>query len=99
MVSLTPNPIDADLREFCESEGITTSYYQVPKFAGQIAISVSAVTEIVGSICRRENLPIYVHSVHGSHTTGLIFMCLRKLQLWSTRAIHSKFNQFVSDST
>jgi tyrosine-protein phosphatase OCA6 len=98
IVSMCPAPIDPNLREFCESQGITDHYYEVPKYAGQIGVSASVITEVLRLMCRADHLPLYIHSIHGGHTNGLVIMCLRKLQMWSARAIFSEFNQYVTDS-
>jgi hypothetical protein len=95
---MCPAPIDDKLREFCESQGITNSYYEIPKCAGQIGVSVSVITEILRLICRADNLPLDIHSIHGGHTNGLVIMCLCKLQMWSLRSPFAEFNQYVAES-
>lgn len=97
IVSLIPNPVDDNLKQFCESEHITNHYYQVPEYAGQIVITASAITEIITLMCNTRNLPLYIHSVGGGHTTGLVVMCLRRLQMWSSRAMFAEFDQYVMD--
>ena len=96
MISLTPNPIDDELAEFCKEEGIENHYYPVPKFIDQIIITPNTVTEIITFLCNKNNLPAYIHCLNGGHTTGLIIMCLRKLQMWSPRAMLAEFNQFIN---
>jgi tyrosine-protein phosphatase OCA6 len=98
MISMIPDPPDKNLLAFCDTESITSLFYQIPSYAGQVAISASLVNEILSLICDSQKLPLYLHSTHGGHTTGLIVMCLRKIQLWSPRATFVEFNQFVSDS-
>jgi tyrosine-protein phosphatase OCA6 len=98
MVSLAPNPPEQALREFCSLQRITGHFYPCPKYAGQIGLSVSTIADLLLLICNEDNLPLYIHSVHGGHTAGLVIMCLRKLQMWSPRATFFEFTQFVSDS-
>jgi len=98
MISLGPNPPDQDLREFCSSHHISSHFCQCPKYSGQIGLSVSSIADLLLVMCKEENLPLYIHSTHGGHSAGLVIMCLRKLQMWSPRAIFAEFNQFVSDS-
>jgi tyrosine-protein phosphatase OCA6 len=98
IISLAPIHPDQKLREFCSLQHITNHFYECPKYAGQIGLSVSTITDLLLLICNENNLPLYIHSVHGGHTTGLVIMCLRKLQMWSPRATFFEFNQFVSDS-
>ena len=97
IISLIPNAVDDDLKNFCQVEGITNHYYSVPKFASQVIITATTITEIVHIMCNNDNLPLYVHCLDGGHTTGLIIMCLRKLQMWSARSMLSEFNMFIND--
>ena len=97
IVSIIPNPVDDDLKKFCEEEHITSHYYQIPEYAGQIVITASQITEIMTLMCNTNNLPLYIHSVGGGHTSGLVVLCLRRLQMWSTHAMVSEFNQYVMD--
>lgn len=96
MISLTPNPIDEELDEFCKQESIENHYYPVPKFIDQVILTPNTVTEILTFLCDKKNLPVYIHCLNGGHTTGLIIMCLRKLQMWSQRAMLAEFNQFIN---
>jgi tyrosine-protein phosphatase OCA6 len=41
------------------------------------------------------NLPLYIHCVDGTHVTGMVIMCLRKLQCWDVSTIHSEFCRFI----
>lgn len=98
MISLVPNELDDELREFCKSHGIVNHLYQVPPYTGQIVITATTIVEILCLMCKSDSLPLYIHSVDGEHINGLVIMCLRKLQMWSTQAIFSDFNQYVPDS-
>ncbi|KAH0789455.1 Tyrosine phosphatase family protein [Histomonas meleagridis] len=95
IVSLIPNPIDPDLKKFCEDENITNHTYIVPKFTDQIVMTSTTITEIINIMCDKQNFPLYIHSTNGAHNTGLVIMCLRKLQMWSINATLNEFNQFV----
>lgn len=96
MISMIPNQIDEDLKSFCDQEGISNHCYIVPKFASQIVITATTITEIINILCDKQNLPLYIHCINGGHTTGLVIMCLRKLQIWSQRAMFNEFNQFIN---
>ncbi|EAY18564.1 Tyrosine phosphatase family protein [Trichomonas vaginalis G3] len=96
MISLIPNPIDEDLAEFCKNEKIENHYFSVPKFIDQIIMTPNTVTQILNLLCDKNNLPAYIHCLNGGHSTGLIVMCLRKLQMWSQRAMFAEFNRFIN---
>ena len=96
MISMSPNPIDDDLKKFCEEEHIKNYYYSVPKFVTQVVITVNSVTDIINIICNKDNLPLYIHCINGGHTTGLVIMCLRKLQMWTQRAMINEFSRFIN---
>lgn len=98
IVSLFPTPIDPELKAFCEEEHITNYTFIVPKFIDQIVITQTTVTEVINLMIDKNNLPLYIHSSSGAHTTGLVIMCLRKLQMWSSRAMFQEFNQFIRSS-
>ena len=97
IISLIPSVVDDDLKNFCQSEGIINHCYSVPKFASQVIITATTITEIIHIMCNNENLPLYVHCLDGGHTTGLIIMCLRKLQMWSSRSMFNEFTTFIND--
>ena len=40
---------------------------------------------------------MYVHCLDGSHVTGVVIMCLRKLQCWSENVIHHEYRRFIND--
>jgi hypothetical protein len=39
--------------------------------------------------------PIYIHCYDGTHITGMIIMCLRKLQCWDVSTVHAEFSRFM----
>lgn len=42
-----------------------------------------------------DNLPIYIHCLDGSNITGIVTMCLRKLQNWNLSTIFTEFSRFT----
>lgn len=97
IISLVPNQVDEELKNFCQQQNIVNHYYSVPKFASQIIITATTITEIINIMCKNDNLPLYIHDLDGEHTTGLVIMCLRKLQMWSGRAMFNEFNMFINN--
>lgn len=96
IISLIPEEINEDLKNFCKKECIKNHTYLVPKFIDQVIITPNTVTQILTTITNVNNLPVYIHCLSGDHTTGLVIMCLRKLQMWSQKAMFNEFNQFVN---
>ena len=97
MISIAPNSIDDDLKNFCQENNIVNHFYPIPRFASQIVITATTITEIIHIMCNTDNLPLYIHSLDGAHTAGLVVMCLRKLQMWSSRAMFNEFNMFITN--
>jgi len=46
-------------------------------------------------IIQPDNTPIYIHCLDGANVTGVVVMCLRKLQNWSLSAIFTEFSRFT----
>lgn len=42
-----------------------------------------------------ENTPIYIHCLDGANVTGIVVMCLRKLQNWNLSTIFTEFSRFT----
>ncbi|KAA8498565.1 putative tyrosine-protein phosphatase [Porphyridium purpureum] len=84
-----------DLAEFCEAEGIRLVYFEVNKYDDSVTMSQSIAAKIVSQMIRPENLPLYVHCRDGGNNTGLIVMCLRRLQNWSLSVIFDEFCRFI----
>eukprot|EP00244_Chara_vulgaris_P007410 TRINITY_DN2773_c0_g1_i1.p1 TRINITY_DN2773_c0_g1~~TRINITY_DN2773_c0_g1_i1.p1 ORF type:complete len:236 (-),score=20.69 TRINITY_DN2773_c0_g1_i1:404-1111(-) len=83
MISLTPEPPSKDLREFCQAESITSRHFYVEKFQDVVPLTTAKVIQILQIIIRPENLPLYLHCLDGTHVTGVVVMCFRKLQSWN----------------
>lgn len=93
VVSLLPEQPSADLLRFCEAERIRHHYLPTEK-SEPAGLTVAAVAEVVRLMMLEENLPIYVHCMDGFVTTGVIVMCARRLQLWSSAAAQVEFGRF-----
>jgi len=101
IISLIPNPPNADLLEFCEKEKITNLHFSVPKFKeddAKVTLLPHLVSHILSLIIDASSLPVFLHCLDGAHTTGLLIMCLRKLQNWGLTVILSEFTRFTRDS-
>ncbi|KAG0553783.1 hypothetical protein M758_12G039700 [Ceratodon purpureus] len=99
LVSLTPEAHpNRDMREFCEHEGITVHNFFVDKFQGDgVTLTNAKVIQVLQIIINPENLPVYVHCLDGTHVTGVVVMCFRKLQSWNLSTSTAEFCQFEKD--
>ncbi|EFJ19680.1 hypothetical protein SELMODRAFT_444121 [Selaginella moellendorffii] len=95
IVSLTPEAQpNKDLRSFCQDQGIHLQHFHVDKFQDVVTLSHNQVVEILHKIISVENLPAYLHCLDGAHVTGLVVMCLRKLQCWNLSTSTAEFCRF-----
>ncbi|KAI9011255.1 tyrosine phosphatase family-domain-containing protein [Gaertneriomyces semiglobifer] len=83
ILSLTPEPPNEDLTDFCKANNITPIFVRVDKPKEHIPLSFSKTAQILSSLIDATNLPLFVHCLDGTGVTGAIIMCLRKLQCWS----------------
>lgn len=98
LVSLTPEAHpNRDMREFCEHERITVHNIFVDKFQDGVTLTNAKVIQVLQIIIRPENLPVYVHCLDGTHVTGVVVMCFRKLQSWNLSTSTAEFCQFEKD--
>jgi len=98
MISLTPKKPGKVITGFCEEENINLRHFMVPKFKDDVTISSSQVVQILQMIIDPRNLPVYIHCLDGSNITGLIIMCLRKLQNWNLAFIFTEFTRYTQDN-
>jgi tyrosine-protein phosphatase OCA6 len=63
-----------------------------------VTLSNTKVIQVLQIIIRPENLPVYLHCLDGTHVTGLVVMCFRKLQSWNLSTSTAEFCQFEKDA-
>eukprot|EP00467_Chlorarachnion_reptans_P012600 CAMPEP_0114507714 /NCGR_PEP_ID=MMETSP0109-20121206/12169_1 /TAXON_ID=29199 /ORGANISM="Chlorarachnion reptans, Strain CCCM449" /LENGTH=439 /DNA_ID=CAMNT_0001686509 /DNA_START=174 /DNA_END=1493 /DNA_ORIENTATION=- len=97
IISLIPEKPNADLKGFADAHGITLHWHKVKRYKESVNISQDLARTIVEEIVKPENHPLYLHCVDGLHVTGLVMMCLRKLQYWETKSIYDEFARFVPE--
>eukprot|EP00741_Cyanophora_paradoxa_P023521 tig00021589_g22723.t1 len=95
IISVIPNPPTRELLEFCERHGITNLLFTVEKFNESVNIAPTTVAHILETLVDRVRQPVFIHCLDGSHNTGLIIMCLRKLQNWALSVIYSEFCRYT----
>lgn len=97
IVSLMAEPPTPDLAEFCASEGVDLVYRRVQKYDDGEVLSMSEalVAEMIAFLLDETNHPVFLHCRDGGHNTGLIIMCLRRLQHWTNEAIHDEHRRYT----
>jgi len=91
---MTPGKPFDDLVSFCSYEHIQHMVYQVEKAKDAVVITPSDVASILEVLIRAENHPLYLHCLDGANVTGMIVMCLRKMQHWNTPMIYEEFMRY-----
>jgi tyrosine-protein phosphatase OCA6 len=95
VVTLSAEPPTADLRDFCRHEQIRLWHWHAEKFEDIPTLATSRVTLILQCILDPRNHPLFIHCRDGGHNTGLVIMCLRRLQNWNLSVIFSEFCRYV----
>ncbi|GAB5370121.1 hypothetical protein AAMO2058_001464800 [Amorphochlora amoebiformis] len=97
IISIIPEKPTEDLRNFARLTKAQIIWHKVSKYKESVSIRVDKARDIIESLIKPEAGPLYIHCIDGQQVTGLIIMCLRKLQNWSTSAIYSEFSRFVPE--
>lgn len=97
IISLMAEEPTPDLVEYCGAEGVNLVYRRAEKYDdGEVlSMSLDLVAEIINLLLDKANHPIYLHCRDGGHNTGLIIMCLRRLQHWTNEAIHDEHRRYT----
>ncbi|KAJ1734340.1 protein-tyrosine-phosphatase [Coemansia biformis] len=97
IVSLIPGDQDSALAEFCAREGIERVCMQVESPNENVTLKDQVVSRCLGLMTDPHKLPLYVHCLDGSNVTGVVVMCLRKLQLWRVASLQNEYLRFEQD--
>ncbi|KAK4533889.1 hypothetical protein CCYA_CCYA20G4771 [Cyanidiococcus yangmingshanensis] len=95
IVTLSAEAPTADLSDFCRNEQIRLWHWQTEKFEDVPTLTPSKVATILHCIVDVQNHPLFIHCRDGGHNTGLVIMCLRRLQNWNLSVIFSEFCRYV----
>ncbi|OLY84732.1 putative tyrosine-protein phosphatase [Smittium mucronatum] len=105
IISLIPNEPNEDLKEFCSAENISHIFIPVDLPDDNVTLTSQVVSKSLQIITDPANNPVYYHCMNGSNVSGLLSMCLRKLQLWIQHSYEIEFIRFerngelISDET
>jgi len=95
IISLLPSEPTADLEDFCAQQDITHLWYHVEKMKDEVTMSRSLVATILEICIDPKRLPLLIHCPDGANITGIVIMCLRKLQNWNLSASTTEFTRFT----
>jgi len=95
LISLTPKAPDQEILDFCTKENIHSEYFSIERFKEDVTVSYSKLIQILQTIMKNDNLPLFIHCLDGANVTGIVVMCLRKLQKWNLPVIFTEFQRFV----
>lgn len=87
-----------DLSEFCTDLGIRHVTYQVNKYDDGFSHTTQLVSTILTQIINPHNHPLFIHCRDGAHNTGIVMMCLRRLQNWNLQAIYDEFIRYTKSN-
>jgi len=92
---MLPNEPSADLTNFCRQHYIKHLCLPVPKMKDEVTIVPALVAQILETCIDPQNLPLFMHCLDGANVTGIVVMCLRKLQNWNLSSSTTEFTRFT----
>ena len=99
MVSLLPEPPAPHLLRWCEENGVRNHAERVAgaKDGEEVMFTNDRVADLLQLLVLPERQPVYVHCLDGIAVTGVLVMCLRKLQRWAPAPIVAEYARFARD--
>ncbi|KAJ1996033.1 protein-tyrosine-phosphatase [Coemansia spiralis] len=97
IVSLIPGDQDNSLTSFCSVEGIERITLTVQSPDENVTLSEEMVSRCLELVTDPTRAPLYIHCLDGSNVTGVVVMCLRKLQLWRVASYQNEYLRFEQD--
>ncbi|KAI8816767.1 protein-tyrosine phosphatase, partial [Fimicolochytrium jonesii] len=99
ILSLTPEPANADLAAFCAEQKITALHVRVDKPKEHIPLTFQKTAQILAIVIDPNNYPLFVHCLDGAGVTSALIMCLRKLQCWTMSSILYESSRYNKEGT
>ncbi|KAJ1897955.1 protein-tyrosine-phosphatase [Coemansia sp. IMI 209127] len=97
IVSLIPGDNDNSLTAFCSAEQIDRIIINVQSPNENVTVTEETVSKCLELATSPDRAPVYIHCLDGSNVTGVIIMCLRKLQLWRVASYQNEYLRFEQD--
>ncbi|KAJ2356482.1 protein-tyrosine-phosphatase, partial [Coemansia sp. RSA 2611] len=97
LVSLVPADRDTNLGDFCRAEHIERICIGVESPSENVTLTEQVVSRCLELMTDPARAPLYLHCLDGSNVTGVVVMCLRKLQLWRVASLQNEYLRFEQD--
>ncbi|KAJ1719481.1 protein-tyrosine-phosphatase [Coemansia erecta] len=94
ILSLIPQSQDPHLTSFCLANNITLLTIKVDSPNENVTVTDKIASQCLELLTDPAHAPLYLHCLDGSNVTGLIIMCLRKLQLWRVASYQNEYLRF-----
>ncbi|KAJ1771684.1 protein-tyrosine-phosphatase [Coemansia sp. RSA 1813] len=94
IVSLIPGDNDSSLTAFCSAEHIDRIIINVQSPNENVTVTEETVSKCLKLATDPDRAPMYIHCLDGSNVTGMVIMCLRKLQLWRVASYQNEYLRF-----
>lgn len=99
LISLDKNETTTDLTEFCEYENIKHIVHNVSKYDDdKFSHTPQLTSTLLSLLINIQFHPLYIHCRDGAHNTGIVIMCLRKLQNWTESCIYDEFIRYTKSN-
>eukprot|EP00053_Salpingoeca_punica_P008120 m.73472 g.73472 ORF g.73472 m.73472 type:complete len:244 (-) comp14460_c0_seq1:129-860(-) len=86
-----------ELKAFAEQRGIDFLQLEVERSLDTITLTHADVVLACNYLLEPKNRPTLIHCFDGANTTGLVVMCLRRLQLYDPSFSTAEFCRFTRD--
>ncbi|TPX51827.1 hypothetical protein SeMB42_g00502 [Synchytrium endobioticum] len=97
IVSLTPQPPPSSMHQFALRNNIQLVHIKVDKPKGSVPLTYAKVGTLLNTVIDPNNLPLFIHCLDGVIVTGVVIMCLRKLQCWSIPSATIEYTRFIRE--
>ncbi|KAJ2666188.1 protein-tyrosine-phosphatase [Coemansia sp. RSA 1199] len=97
LVSLIPSDRDTQLSDYCRDENIDRICIPVDSPNENVTLTDEIVSQCLELMTDPSRAPLYIHCLDGSNVTGVVVMCLRKLQLWRVSSLQNEYLRFEQD--
>ncbi|KAJ2356544.1 protein-tyrosine-phosphatase [Coemansia erecta] len=97
LVSLIPSDRDTQLTDYCRAENIERICIPVDSPNENVTLTDEIVSQCLELMTDASRTPLYIHCLDGSNVTGVVVMCLRKLQLWRIASLQNEYLRFEQD--
>ncbi|PXF48107.1 hypothetical protein BWQ96_02059 [Gracilariopsis chorda] len=100
IISLLPQDSgpSQDLVEYCRAERIRHIWHHVDKYDDGFSHTPRLVSTLLSHMIDATNHPLFLHCRDGGHNTGLVVMCLRRLQNWNLSSIFEEFMRYTKNN-